>query len=290
MEYVLANAPFEDKLLLIDGHNLLFQMFFGMPARIRGKNGKSVQGTLGFTAAVLKMIRTLNPTHVLVVFDGECHNVRTDINEDYKSNRPDYGALSDDENPLSQLPDVYAALDYLKIRRFECEDCECDDIIATYAKTIGQNTQTVICSYDSDFFQLITDKVTIYRYKGDSSVICDAEYLKAKFNVTPERYVDFKCLTGDKADNVKGADKIGEKTASKLINEYFTLKNLLENASKIKRESIKKSLIENKRRLIDNYKIIKLDSRNSLPLELNDLTYDLPKVNATHVLKAIGLF
>ena len=68
-----------DKLLLVDGSNLLFQMFYGMPARILNTQGKPIQGTLGFVGALLKMIRMVQPTHVAVLFDGECHNDRTDL-------------------------------------------------------------------------------------------------------------------------------------------------------------------------------------------------------------------
>ena len=62
------------RLLLIDGSNLLFQMFFGMPARIVNREGKAIQGTLGFTGALLKIIRMVNPTHAAVIFDGEHEN------------------------------------------------------------------------------------------------------------------------------------------------------------------------------------------------------------------------
>ncbi len=290
MQEILTEEKTQNKILLIDGHNLLFQMFFGMPARIKGKNGNAVQGTLGFTAAVLKMIKTLNPTHVLVVFDGEHHNARCDINQDYKANRPDYNTLSQEENPFSQLNDVYNALDYLKIARFECTTCECDDLIAGYANALGAENQVIICSYDSDFFQLISDNVKIFRYRGDSSTVCDKQYLKQKFDILPCQYADFKSLTGDNADNVKGADKIGQKTASKLINEYFTLENLLQKTSEVKRDCIRKSLIENTNRLKDNYKIIKLDGCTNLPFTLESLTFEKPTVNATQVLKGINLF
>lgn len=64
------------KLLLIDGSNLLFQMFFGMPARIFGADGRAIQGVLGFVGALLKIIRMVGPTHVLAVFDGEIENTR----------------------------------------------------------------------------------------------------------------------------------------------------------------------------------------------------------------------
>ena len=57
------------RLLIIDGHNLLFQMFFGMPSRIINKDGKAIHGTLGFVGALLKIIKMVNPTHVAVLFD-----------------------------------------------------------------------------------------------------------------------------------------------------------------------------------------------------------------------------
>ena len=90
-----------DKLLIVDGSNLLFQMFYGMPARIVGADGKAIQGTLGFVGALLKIIRMTAPTHVLVVFDGECENPRRELDEDYKGNRPDYSQLPEEDTPFS---------------------------------------------------------------------------------------------------------------------------------------------------------------------------------------------
>ena len=122
-----------NRLLLVDGSNLLFQMFFGMPARIVNKQGKAIQGTLGFVGALLKIIRKTQPTHIAVLFDGEHENDRSRINADYKANRADYSQVSEEENPFSQLPDVYTALDFLQIEHAETEDCETDDWIAGYA-------------------------------------------------------------------------------------------------------------------------------------------------------------
>lgn len=140
-----------DKLLLIDGSNLLFQMFFGMPAGIVNSQGKAIQGTLGFVGAMLKIIRMVKPTHVLVVFDGEHENSRCEIDADYKANRIDYGAVSEEENPFSQLPDVYRALAF-GIKYIETTDCEADDMIASYALSQENDTSVVVSSFDSDFF------------------------------------------------------------------------------------------------------------------------------------------
>ena len=89
-----------DKLLIIDGSNLLFQMFFGMPSRIINKDGKAIHGTLGFIGALKKIIKMTNPTHLLVLFDGERGSNRSDINAEYKANRPDYSLVEERENPF----------------------------------------------------------------------------------------------------------------------------------------------------------------------------------------------
>ena len=104
-----------DHMLLVDGMNLHFQMFFGMPARILNSQGKAIQGVMGFVGAIRKIIEMTKPTHVLAIFDGEHHNPRTDIDSEYKANRPDLSDVPDEENPFLQLPDVYAALDAIKI-------------------------------------------------------------------------------------------------------------------------------------------------------------------------------
>ena len=160
------------KLLIIDGHNLLFQMFFGMPSRIINKDGKAIQGTLGFVGALLKIIRLTEPTHVVALFDGEHENDRAELNAEYKANRTDYSAVAEEDSPFSQLPDVYAALDFMKIRHTEAAELETDDVIASYAMKYGTKMQIVISSFDSDFFQLINDNVTVLRYRGDKTVIC----------------------------------------------------------------------------------------------------------------------
>lgn len=278
-----------NKLLLVDGSNLLFQMFFGMPARIVNEQGKAIQGTLGFVGALLKIIRRTSPTHIAVLFDGEHENSRSALDSEYKTNRIDYSEVSEDENPFSQLPDVYAALDYLQIKHAETTACETDDWIAAYTLTYGYENEIIISSFDSDFFQLITDKVSVLRYRGDKTILCTPDYISNKLGIKPAQYADFKSLTGDVSDNIKGADKVGPKTAASLINEFGDLKCILENTENIKRASIKESIGRNAERLRTNYKIIKLDNVVSLPFTLNELVYEYSGITTNEVLKGIGL-
>ncbi|MBD5474547.1 MAG: 5'-3' exonuclease [Lachnospiraceae bacterium] len=278
-----------NRLLIVDGHNLLFQMFYGMPARIVNDQGKAIQGTLGFVGALLKIIRKVEPTHITVLFDGEHENDRSSLNPDYKGNRIDYSEIAEEDNPFSQLNDVYAALDFIGIKHAETTFCEADDLIAGYALTYGKESEIIISSFDSDFFQLITDQVSVLRYRGKDTVICTPEYIKEKYGITPTQYADFKSLTGDTADNIKGADKVGLKTAASLLHEFGTLDNILVNAENIKKLSVKESIIRNTERLKTNYKIIKLGNIASLPFSLDELVYTYSGITTIDILKGIGL-
>ena len=279
------------RILIIDGCNLLFQMFFGMPARIINHEGKAIQGTLGFVGALLKIIREIEPTHIAVLFDGECENARKDLDANYKANRVDYNEVAEEENPFSQLTDIYEALDYLNMKYMETSTCEADDWIAGYGLTYGNDPETemVISSFDSDFFQLINEKVSVLRYRGDNTVICTPKYMREKFGIDPTQYADFKSLVGDTADNIKGAEKVGPKTAALLLEEFGTLEGILENAERIKKPSVRESILRNAERLRTNYRLIKLENKMELPFTLDELEYCYSGVTTNEVLKGIGL-
>lgn len=278
-----------DKLFIVDGSNLLFQMFYGMPARIVNKEGKAIQGTLGFVGALLKMIRQVRPTHVVVLFDGEHHNERKDIDENYKANRPDFSQMPEEETPFSQLIDIYTALDFLHIQYAETTMCETDDVVAAYALRYGKEMQVVISSFDSDFFQLITENVSVLRYRGENSCVCDCAYIREKLGVEPCQYADFKALTGDNADNIKGANKIGVKTAAALIKEFGSLDNLLENAEKITKKCARESVIEARERLKINQRLITLHGCAILPFKLEELSFMDTGATTNQTMTAIGL-
>ena len=277
------------KILIVDGSNLLFQMFFGMPARIYNDQGIGIWGVIGFVGALLKIIRKTNPTHLAVLFDGESENERTLIDGDYKANRVDYSQVEEEENPFSQLPYIYEALKYMGIAYAETTDCETDDWIASYVKLYGGENEMVISSFDSDFFQLISENVTILRYRGENSVMCTPEYLWEKFQITPSQYAEFKSLTGDTADNIPGVPKVGPKTASALLKEYGTIENLIREAETIKKQSVKMSVMENNERLLKNLKLIKLEGNAPVPYGIEEMQFADTGITTTEVLRGIGL-
>lgn len=208
------------KILLVDGHNLLFKMFFGMPFPFYNDNNVNITGTVGFVGTIVKMIKYLKADECLVVFDGEgSRNVRND--KDYKANRQtDYGNLSDEENPFTQLRFIKAVLDYLNIKWIETDGIECDDYIAIISKKY--NGEVFISSTDTDFYQLVNDRVKIIKFRGKNTIFVDEKFIYEKFSILPSDFALYKAILGDSADNIKGIFKAGPKTA---VNIIKSLKN-----------------------------------------------------------------
>jgi DNA polymerase-1 len=209
-----------NKLLLVDGHNLLFKAFYGVPERLL-PDGKPIQGLIGFIGMLRKMLRQVEPTHVLIVFDPEGKHSRKQFYTQYKANRHDFGGLPDRENPFSQLNWIKNALDNLGIKWVEEAGCEADDVIASYA--VKSACQIVISSSDTDLFQLISHKISVFRYHGEKSILFDEDQIVNKYGVHPTKFLEYKALTGDKTDNVAGLKGVGPKTAAKVLRGERTL-------------------------------------------------------------------
>ena len=278
-----------DRLLLVDGSNLLFQMFYGMPNAILDGKGRDIRGAVGFLGALRKILKMTEPTHVAVLFDGECENSRTQTDENYKANRPDYSQMAEEETPFCQLPIIYRALDVLGICHRETECCETDDWIAGYALTYGGKMEVVISSFDSDYFQLITDQVSVLRYRGERSVVWTPRTVKEKLGIFPVQYADFKSLTGDSADNIPGVPKVGPKTAAMLINRFSDLETLLAQAECIERPGLRASIQTSQERLRLNYSLIRLENREELPFVWEELAWESVAYNTWQVLETAGV-
>ena len=264
------------KILLVDGHNLLFKMFFGMPFPFYNDNNVNITGTVGFVGTVVKMIKYLKADECLVVFDGEgSRNIRDD--EDYKANRQtDYGSLSDEENPFTQLRFIKAVLDYLNIKWIETEGIECDDYMAIISKKY--NGEVFISSTDTDFYQLVNDRIKIIRFRGKNTVFVDENFIDEKFSILPSDFALYKALIGDTADNIKGIHKVGPKTAVNIINalnnsnfnkfyDIYTdnLETIKHNLNLIE---LPNSTIDLSKYSLENYEIVPASLKNFKNLKL----------------------
>jgi DNA polymerase-1 len=266
----------QQNLLIVDGHNLLFQMFFGMPNRILGKNNKPVQGVVGFIGALLKVIKFVNAHYAIVVFDGETQPQRKELDANYKANRVDYTNVAEEENPFAQLEYIKAVLHHLNIMFVESEEgVEADDIIAhlTYKHKYDKNI--FIMSKDTDFFQLLNNfNVAQVFYKGkNTSVVYEADVI-LRCGVLCQSYAHYKALVGDSSDNLKGVPKVGPKTAAKLMNEFGTLNNIYNNINSVTPLKLQDSLTLHKELVFRNFQLIKLEPR---PCTIEDSQMQLPQ-------------
>jgi DNA polymerase-1 len=276
------------RLLLIDGHNLLFQMFFGMPNAIIGKCGRDVRGVVGFIGALGKLIRLTGATHCACFFDSEGHNARREMLPEYKENRPDFPLASDGENPFLILPDIYAALDKMGISHTEIHEGEVDDVIAAYALA-DLECEIVISSYDSDYFQLISDRVSVWRYRGECTTVCDSEYMEKKLGVPPHLYASYKSLVGDTADNIRGIRGIGPKTAAKLVCQYGDLDTILADTSVIKEEKQRLAIEGGRETLERNLRLIRLSADATLPFSVSEMQLSQTDFKTMKILSDVGL-
>ena len=211
------------------------------------------------------------------------------MDPDYKANRPDYSGIPEEDTPFSQLPDIFRVLDHLHIPWKETENCEADDWIAGFARRYGKEKEIIIVSQDSDFFQLITDRVRVLRYRGERSVLYGPEEIQQKLGICPRQYAAYKSLTGDTADNIRGAEKVGPKTAASLMNRFGTLEALLEGWQEIDKPSVRESVHRNTDRIRRNFSLIYLEGAGELPYAWEELSIPLPEVTTMQVLRALEI-
>ncbi len=255
-----------EKLLLVDGHNLLFRMFYGMPDNFYTPAGQKYNAVFGFASAMKRVLEWIRPTHALVVFDSEDCGDRRALDGDYKANRPDFSEADPNDCPFTQLPAIYALLDRMGIAHREIHGCEADDVIASYAVNCQKDYHVIIFSTDRDYWQLVGERVSILNYHGADSTLVTPATVERKFGVRPEQFADFKCLVGDHSDNVAGVPGVGPKRAAEMLGEYGSLENLLLHIGDIKRPALRKALEESTERLALNKRLICLSGEAPLPV------------------------
>lgn len=275
------------RLVLIDGHNLLFRMFYGIPASIKNRKGVEIRGVIGFLGALKKINNALNPTSLAVIFDSETSkNTNADLLESYKSNRPDFTNVPADENPFTGLPIIKSSLDFLEIPFYEVLSEEADDYIASLASQYkSAYDEIIIVSNDSDFFQLIDEKIFIYSARGKLSKLYNESEFFEKYHIKPKQYIEYKSLIGDTSDNIKGVKGIGKITAEYILH-LGSIEEYLNNSSN---DRIKNILKENNAIIQRNIKLISLNHHlDTKDIELTELSDKLKKYNVYAILSYIG--
>lgn len=274
-----------NKIILIDGHNLLFRMFYGIPSPIKNTKGKEIKGLVGFIGSLKKIVDEFQPYSLIVIFDSQTSkdsNLKIDNN--YKRNRVDYTNVPEDDNPFSQLPLIKKALEYLNIYYLEVENYEADDYIASIINNNREN-QYIIVSTDSDFIQLVDNNIFLYVPRGKKSILYTPEEVIKKYNISSKKYVIFKSLVGDKSDNIKGINGIGKIGAAKILN-YGSIQNyILNNAD----SRFSKLLISNQKIILKNQKLICMSNNiDTSRIAFHKLSNNISKFRTYEIIEKIG--
>jgi len=214
-------------LYLIDGHNVLYRTFFGVP-RLTAPDGTPTNVVLGVARILLKILREERPDAVVAVFDSREPTPRHALYPDYKANR-----LKTPEDLAAQIPVVDEMIDALGVRRLSVAGAEADDIIGTLSRRAEERgMDVVIVSSDKDMYQLVSPRVKV-RDGLKEHTVGEAQ-VEEVFGVPPGKVADLLALAGDPSDNVPGVPGIGEKTASELIREFGSLDAVLAHPERLK--------------------------------------------------------
>ena len=264
----------QKRLFLLDAYALIFRGYYAFikNPRINSK-GMDTSAIMGFMNSLMDVIRREKPDHLAVAFDKGGSDYRLEMFTEYKANR--------DETPEAikiAVPYIQELLRAMHIPIIEEAGYEADDLIGTLAKQAEkQGYKVFMVTPDKDFGQLVSENIFMYRpaRMGNDIEIWGVDEVKAKFEVEhPLQVIDFLGMMGDAVDNIPGLPGVGEKTAKKLLAEFGSMENLLENTDKLK-GALKEKIEANKEKGILSKKLatILLDC----PVTFNETDYELSK-------------
>jgi DNA polymerase-1 len=224
----------QKKLFLLDAFALVFRAYYALirNPRITSK-GRNTNAQFGFTNTLIDLITNQKPTHMAVCFDTHALTERHTDFADYKANRQETP-----EDILAAVPDIKRIIAALNIPVIESDGYEADDIIGALAKQAEKvGYEVFMVTPDKDYGQLVSENIKIYKppYQGNIHEILGPAEVCQKWDIASvDQVIDMLGLMGDAVDNIPGIPGVGEKTAAKLLKEYGTLENVLENAHNIK--------------------------------------------------------
>lgn len=255
-----------DKFLVIDGSSLIHRAFFALPP-LTTKQGVNTGAVYGFCNMLAKLLGDVKPKWLAVAFDKSRKTFRTELFADYKGQRkPTPSELSE------QFPLARRLLEAMNITVLETDGYEADDIIGTFAVHTPKEAEIIIVTGDKDELQLLDERVKVYFTKrgiSDIKTYDVAAFAEDYEGLEPKQLIDLKGLMGDSSDNIPGVPGVGPKTALKLIGEYGSVENVLENIDQISGKSLKEKLADNKEAALLSKKLATIFTEVPVELELD---------------------
>ena len=264
-----------EKLFLLDAYALIYRAYYAFikNPRINSK-GFNTSAILGFINTLEDVLKKENPTHIGIAFDPKGPTFRHEAYEQYKAQREDTPEVIRESVPV-----IKEFIKAYNIPIFEVPGYEADDVIGTLAKTAEKRgIITYMMTPDKDYGQLVSETTFIYRPKyGDKEFeIMGVERVKEKFGIQSTlQVIDLLGLMGDSSDNIPGCPGVGEKTAQKLIAQFGSIENLLENTGELK-GALKTKIEENREKIIFSKFLATIKTDVPIELDMEALKREAP--------------
>ena len=232
------------RLFLLDGSAIAYRSHFAFAANpLVNKSGMVTSAIYGFIMALNRIIENEQPDFLAVVFDHKDKTFRHEEFPEYKATRE---KMPDDLR--AQLPYIKDVVEAMRIPYISISGFEADDVIGTLAhRAVQKKIHAYMVTGDKDFLQLIEPGVFIYniKQKGDLEIMGEEAPIK-KWGIPANHVTDMLALMGDASDNIPGVPGIGEKTASKLVQDYGSLEQIFDKIDTVKPDKVREKLIANK--------------------------------------------
>ena len=221
------------KLFLIDGHALIFKMYYAFLGRpMVNSKGEDTSIIFGFTKYLLELLQKEKPTHMAVCFDPPGGTFRNRLYPEYKANRPETPTLI--VQALEPLSRIVRSMDIPVVM---VNDYEADDVIGSLARKFSSSQMDVyMVTPDKDYGQLVSEHV--FQYKpgkggGESEVLSQKEVCEKYGISSTSQVIDMLAICGDSADNVPGVSGVGPVGASKLLQKYGSVEGIYEHLTEL---------------------------------------------------------
>lgn len=223
----------DKKLFLLDAYALIYRAYYALIRAPRiTSTGFNTSAIFGFCNTLDEILRKENPSHIAVCFDPHGPTFRHELYPDYKAGRE-----AQPEDITLSIPFIKEIVEAYRIPLFEIPGYEADDVIGTLSLLASQQGYTTyMMTPDKDYGQLVSDRVFMYKpsLRGQGFELRGPAEVCERYGIdTPMQVIDLLALEGDKIDNIPGCPGVGPKTASKLIKEYGSVENMLDNAQSI---------------------------------------------------------
>ena len=260
----ILNSP--KKLFIVDGHAYAYRAFYAI-RQLSSPDGQPTNAIYGFIRMFNKMRTVLQPTHVMVVWDGGLSKERMEALPSYKTHRPEMPSALE-----TQLDGIASFLEASGICSYLRDGIEADDVIASIAKRAAANGFfVVIASSDKDFLQLVSDRIGLLNPNDKTEKIWKSEDVITKTGVAPARVIDWLSLIGDSVDNIPGVPGIGPQRAADLLNKFGSIDGIYQNLPEVSSERIRLALTTAESDVRRNQKLICLHSNLAEELSLDSL-------------------